>query len=182
MAPITKASNDSNHQQLLDKLDVQGVRKAFRNPNFRTGKRNKSLRQVVADAARKQESQLATQTNSGVTTPLPDTSVAPTGTATPSGDRGSKPNLEAANENLSKVAQTGGLASTITYANIESAPSLHPSSQRHYCDITGLPAPYTDPKTRLRYVNGETYSAIKRLGQHQTESYLAARGAHTVLK
>ncbi len=58
----------------------------------------------------------------------------------------------------------------LTYTNIESAPSFHPSSQKKYCDITGLPAPYTDPKTRLRYHNKEVFGthsdhAPERLGR-----------------
>ena len=69
-----------------------------------------------------------------------------------------------------------------TYTNIESAPSLHPASRRHYCDVTGLPAPYTDPKTRLRYHNGEVFGLVRTLGTQAAEGYLEARGAHTVLK
>ena len=69
-----------------------------------------------------------------------------------------------------------------TYTNIESAPSFHPSSQRRYCDITGLPAPYTDPKTRLRYHNKEVFGSIRTMPSNVTEGFLAARGAHTVLK
>ena len=69
-----------------------------------------------------------------------------------------------------------------TYTNIESAPSLHPASRRHYCDITGLPAPYKDPKTRLRYHNGEVFGLVRTLGTQTAEGYLEARSAHTVLK
>ena len=80
-------------------------------------------------------------------------------------------------------SNTGGNTGiTVTYTNIESAPSLHPSSQRHYCDITGLHAPYTDPKSRLRYHDKEIFAVVRMLGQSSTEQYLAARGAHTVLK
>ncbi|KAI9802951.1 MAG: hypothetical protein M1825_002182 [Sarcosagium campestre] len=69
-----------------------------------------------------------------------------------------------------------------TYSNIESAPSLHPAHQRRYCDITGLQAPYTDPKTRLRYHNTEVFAVVRGLGQGVAEQYLEARGAHVVLK
>ena len=77
-------------------------------------------------------------------------------------------------------AAGGGMA--VTYTNIESAPSLHPSSQRRYCDVTGLSAPYTDPKSRLRYHNKEIFALIRGMNQASTEQYLAARGAHVVLK
>lgn len=35
----------------------------------------------------------------------------------------------------------------------EAPPSLRPSKK--YCDVTGLEAPYTDPKSRLRYHNAD---------------------------
>ena len=69
-----------------------------------------------------------------------------------------------------------------TYTNIESAPSLHPAHQKPYCDITGLPAPYTDPKTRLRYHSKEVFGVVRTLPQGIAEKYLEARGAHVVLK
>ena len=69
-----------------------------------------------------------------------------------------------------------------TYTNIESAPSLHPGDKRHYCDITGLPAPYTEPKSRLRYCNKEVFDVVRGLPQGVAEKYLEARGAHVVLK
>ncbi|PBP15789.1 hypothetical protein BUE80_DR013451 [Diplocarpon rosae] len=61
-----------------------------------------------------------------------------------------------------------------------SAPSM--AHTKHYCDITGLGAPYTDPKTRLRFHNKEVFGVIRGLGQGVAEQYLEARGAHTVLK
>jgi len=71
-------------------------------------------------------------------------------------------------------------APSATYTNIESAPSM--AHNRHYCDITGLRAPYTDPKTRLRYHDKEVFGVIRTLGQGVAEQYLEARGAHTILK
>ncbi|CAK7563434.1 MAG: chromatin-remodeling complex subunit ies6 [Sporothrix epigloea] len=116
-----------------------------------------------------------------------------------SGSSGSlPPNLAQANRSLSKlvleksldkslkvpaggaVAGISSLAPSVTYANVESAPSLVP--QRRYCDITGLAAPYTDPKTRLRYHNSEVFGAIRNFQQGVAEQYLELRGAHTVLK
>ena len=181
----------------MDKLDVYAVRKPFRNPNWKAAqRRNKNVRQIVSEAARKQEaSLLATQENSRTSTPIPEGISTTTGDATPTAGNTPQPNLAQASQNLStlvleknaqeKLAQNGlvaPLVPSVSYTSIESAPSLHPSSQRHYCDITGLPAPYTDPKSRLRYYNGEVFAVARNLGQHLTESYLAARGAHTVLK
>jgi len=45
-----------------------------------------------------------------------------------------------------------------TYSDTE-APSLLP--QNHYCDITELEAPYTDPATGLRYHDKSVYELIK---------------------
>lgn len=77
-------------------------------------------------------------------------------------------------------AAGGSNAPSATYTNIESAPSL--AHAKRYCDVTGLPAPYTDPKTRLRYHNREVFALIRTFTQGVAEQYLEARGAHTVLK
>lgn len=75
-----------------------------------------------------------------------------------------------------------GSGPSVTWTNIESAPSLHPAQQKRYCDITGLPASYTDPKTRLRYHDKEVFRVIQSLAQGVPESYLEVRGAQVVLK
>jgi INO80 complex subunit C len=80
----------------------------------------------------------------------------------------------------SALSAVGASAPSVTYTNIESAPSLAP--QRRYCDITGLAAPYTDPKTRLRYHNMEVFGAIRNFQQGVAEQYLEMRGAHTILR
>lgn len=180
------------HQQLIDQLDIHSLGKPFRNPHWRPNqRRNKNIKAIIGDAVRKEASLMTTQDNSGAATPLADESTISTdGENTPSvSTPGSvtQPNLAQASRNLSKLVleknlRSNGMASapSATYTNIESAPSLaHP---RHYCDITGLPAPYTDPKTRLRYHNKEIFGVIRTLGQGVAEQYLEARGAHTVLK
>ncbi|KAJ6617538.1 hypothetical protein B0H10DRAFT_1305969 [Mycena sp. CBHHK59/15] len=55
-----------------------------------------------------------------------------------------------------------------TYTSIEAPPSLLP--QRHYCDITGLEAPYTDPATKLRYHDKSIYELIKGLRSQRLSS------------
>ena len=179
------------HQQLIDKLDIHALRKPFRNPHWRPNqRRNKNIKAIIGDAVRKEASLMPTQDNSGAATPLVDDSIVSTdGDNTPlsTADSVMQPNLAQASRNLSKLVLEKNLRSNgmsmapnATYTNIESAPSLaHP---RHYCDITGLPAPYTDPKTRLRYHNKEIFGVIRTLGQGVAEQYLEARGAHTVLK
>lgn len=86
-----------------------------------------------------------------------------------------QPNLAQASRSLSKLVLEknmrqngagggGGGATTAsapsaTYTNIESAPSL--AHTKRYCDVTGLPAPYLDPKSRLRYHDKEVFAFIR---------------------
>ena len=190
MAPATPSADDS-HQQLLDQLDLTLKTRAFRNPAWKPSqRRNKNIKQIISEASRKEASVLATQDNSGDSTPLPPTSQIGTGAATPLPSNGNvvHSNIAQAAKNLSTLVLEKNLQACTssgpiaTYTNIESAPSLHPAHQKHYCDITGLPAPYTDPKTRLRYHNKEVFEVLRTLQQGQVESYLEARGAHVVLK
>ncbi|KAM6497306.1 hypothetical protein JOM56_007779 [Amanita muscaria] len=66
------------------------------------------------------------------------------------------------------------------YTSIEAPPSVWPP--RHYCDITGLEAPYTDPATGLRFHDTSVYQLIKGLSTSTAKEYLAARGVSTVVK
>lgn len=184
MAPQTPSSDE--HQQLLDTLDIAGIPRPFRSSQWKPSiRRNKNVKQLLSESSRKEASSMATQSNSGATTPPTDGSQTPAAT----GAASRAPNLAQASQNLSTFVlernlrasgYTGGPA--VTYTNIESAPSLNPAHQHRYCDITGLPAPYTDPKTRLRYHNKEIFGVIRTLGQGVAENYLEARGAHVVLK
>ncbi|SPO41078.1 uncharacterized protein PSFLO_06560 [Pseudozyma flocculosa] len=67
-----------------------------------------------------------------------------------------------------------------TYATVEAPPSLRP--QKKYCDVTGLIAPYTDPKSRLRYHSVEVYEIIKQFGPGVDNAYLSLRGDATEIK
>lgn len=188
------------HQQLIEQLDIHSTHKNFRNPNWRPNqRRNKNLKAIVGDASRREASALATpQDASGSATPAGnDNGLSTSGTSTPAtssnGSTRDQPNLAQASQSLSKLvlekslktqATTGtgqvAMTPTVTYTNVESAPSL--AHSKHYCDVTGLPAPYMDPKTRLRYHNKEVFGLIRSLPQTTAEQFLEARGAHTVLK
>lgn len=178
-------------------------------PNQR---RNKNIKTILGDASRREASMAATpqDNNSGAATPRADADdgLSTSGSSTPAlastngsgsaaGGASSQPNLAQASRSLSKLvlekslrppnggapAAAGGAppaAPVATYTNIESAPSL--AHTRRYCDVTGLPAPYKDPKTRLRYHNPEVFAMIRGLPQGVAEQFLEARGAHTVLK
>ncbi|CAO1625771.1 unnamed protein product [Jaminaea pallidilutea] len=66
-----------------------------------------------------------------------------------------------------------------TYLSVEAPPSLRPAKK--YCDVTGLLAPYTDPKTSLRYHSAEIYEVIKTFAPGIDQAYLALRGRHQAL-
>jgi INO80 complex subunit C len=177
------------HQELIEKLDIHSIHKNFRSSAWKPNqRRNKNLKAIVGDASRREASALGTPMDaSGIATPADD-GLSTSGTSTPATESGKEPpNLAQASQNLSKLVlekslKPGGPVSapTATYTNIESAPSL--AHNKHYCDVTGLPAPYLDPKTRLRYHNKEVFGLIRTLPQGVAEQFLEARGAHTVLK
>eukprot|EP01028_Stygiella_incarcerata_P009752 TRINITY_DN4687_c0_g1_i1.p1 TRINITY_DN4687_c0_g1~~TRINITY_DN4687_c0_g1_i1.p1 ORF type:complete len:162 (-),score=37.55 TRINITY_DN4687_c0_g1_i1:60-545(-) len=66
-----------------------------------------------------------------------------------------------------------------TYVNIEAPPSLRRPAK--YSDISGFPAPYTDPRTFLRYANMKEYAIIQDLAEFQTRELLALRNANPFL-
>lgn len=192
MAPSTPQPADDSHQQLLDQMDITAQRERILKPNWKPSqRRNKNVKQIISESQRKEASVLASGNNSGVTTPFPPTTADTDGAMTPVMFNGStrQPNIAQAAQSLSTLVLEKNLQRTtapsgpvVTYTNIESAPSLHPAHSKHYCDITGLPSKYTDPKTRLRYHDKEVFGVVRTLPQGVAESYLAARGAHVVLK
>lgn len=67
-----------------------------------------------------------------------------------------------------------------TFTNIEATPSMIPAKK--YCDITGLDARYTDPKTKLRYHDAEVYQVVKAMSVDAAQAYLALRNSQIILK
>lgn len=61
------------------------------------------------------------------------------------------------------------------YYNIDAPPSLKPPKK--YSDISGLPANYTDPQTKLRFTSTEEFSYIRLLPTDVVTGYLALRKA-----
>ncbi|ODO09784.1 hypothetical protein I350_02001 [Cryptococcus amylolentus CBS 6273] len=68
----------------------------------------------------------------------------------------------------------------ITYHTPTAPPSLLPAKK--YCDITGLHANYTDPRTKLRYRGLDVWHAVRGLGPGGDQAYLSLRNAQTSLK
>ena len=196
------AAAQAAHQALIEELDIHSIHKSFRNPHWRPNqRRNKNIKTILGEASRKEASVIATpRDDSGAATPaLQDNDgLSTSGASTPavpsaSGTANLQPNLAQASRSLSKLVLEKSLAASArpingaissapiaTYTNIESAPTLAPL--KHYCDVTGLSAPYLDPKTRIRYHNREVFAMIRSLPQGVGEQFLEARGAHTVLK
>ncbi|KAK4463765.1 hypothetical protein QBC42DRAFT_60933 [Cladorrhinum samala] len=187
------AAAQAAHVALIEQLDIHSIHKTFRNPHWRPNqRRNKNIKTILGDATRKEASGAATPSSSsaGAGASL----LSPSGASTPTNEQNSniQPQLAQASRSLSKLvlekslnknANTGAGVSggpAVTYTNIESAPSMAPL--KHYCDVTGLSAPYVDPKTRMRYHNREVFAMIRALPQGAGEQFLEARGAQTVLK
>mmetsp|Transcript_10673 Transcript_10673/g.20126 ORF Transcript_10673/g.20126 Transcript_10673/m.20126 type:complete len:84 (+) Transcript_10673:271-522(+) len=61
-------------------------------------------------------------------------------------------------------------------STIEVGPSLLP--KKKYSDISGFEAPYTEPKTKLRYASTKEYQAIQAMSQELVGARLALRGAN----
>lgn len=68
----------------------------------------------------------------------------------------------------------------IAYHEYEAPPSLKPAKK--YCDVTGLEAPYTDPKSRLRYHNADIYELLKTFSSGAEQEYLSLRGQGTMIR
>lgn len=159
-SPTTMAPQAAPPNPLLDRLDITPHPRPFKNHSYKAPiRRNKNLKQILSDP----------------------TKVGISGASTPDPSRTdpARAAITSAPLNLSPAATTTNTMAA-TYSNIESAPSL--KRGRKWCDITGLPANYTDPKTKLRYVDGEVYKAVRSLPAGGAEKYLEVRAANIVLK
>ncbi|KAG7470003.1 hypothetical protein MATL_G00135070 [Megalops atlanticus] len=65
------------------------------------------------------------------------------------------------------------------YCSIDAPPSLKPAKK--YSDISGLPANYTDPQTKLRFTSSEEFSYIRLLPTDVVTGYLALRKATCIV-
>ncbi|XP_072383923.1 INO80 complex subunit C [Diabrotica undecimpunctata] len=67
----------------------------------------------------------------------------------------------------------------VHYGSINAPPSFKPPEK--FSDLSGLPAPYTDPQTRLRFANKDEYATIIDLPMDITAGYLSLRGATSIV-
>ncbi|XP_019897055.1 INO80 complex subunit C [Esox lucius] len=65
------------------------------------------------------------------------------------------------------------------YYSIDAPPSLKPAKK--YSDISGLPANYTDPQTKLRFTSSEEFSYLRLLPTDTVTGYLALRKATCIV-
>ncbi|XP_012244748.1 INO80 complex subunit C isoform X4 [Bombus vancouverensis nearcticus] len=67
----------------------------------------------------------------------------------------------------------------VHYSSINAPPSFRPAKK--YSDISGLPARYTDPQTKLYYATAEEFATVRSLPMDITAGYLALRGASSIV-
>jgi INO80 complex subunit C len=79
------------------------------------------------------------------------------------GEDGEKMEVDETPRNIPTMSaeERGMVEEDASYTSTEAAPSTRPHP--HYCDITGLTGPYTDPKTMLRYHDKDVYEIIRGL-------------------
>lgn len=65
------------------------------------------------------------------------------------------------------------------YCSVDAPPSMKPAKK--YSDISGLPANYTDPQTKLRFASTEEFSYIRQLPTDVVTGYLALRKATCIV-
>nr|XP_033783272.1 INO80 complex subunit C-like isoform X2 [Geotrypetes seraphini] len=66
-----------------------------------------------------------------------------------------------------------------SYFNIDAPPSFKPAKK--YSDISGLPANYTDPQSKLRFSTTEEFNYIRMLPTDVVTGYLALRKATSIV-
>ncbi|EFP88654.1 uncharacterized protein PGTG_14859 [Puccinia graminis f. sp. tritici CRL 75-36-700-3] len=174
-----------NATSLADHLSYSMIAKPFKDDKIKKGpRRNKPLKQILA-AERlraKHVSDVLLKNN-----PTPDEDVemtaAPDEQQPNSNDQQQQSQSQPAVNKKARREILGPVNPDVnynTYMIIEAPPSVIPPKK--YCDITGLEAPYIDPKSRLRYHNAEVYELIRTFGPGLDQSYLSLRGAHITLR
>ena len=68
----------------------------------------------------------------------------------------------------------------ITYSSIDAPPSFVPAKK--YSDLSGLPANYTDPQTKLNFANSDEFKLLRKLPGDIVAGYLTLRRANTQLQ
>lgn len=170
-APIDGAGSATHTPTLAEQLSFLHYPRPFKNPNYtkNLNRRTKNLKTVLTqererERAERERRRLEKEEQERKADDAMDVDT-----------------TNNANEEKTSTSHSVVLDEDIpTYTSIEAPPSLLPP--RHYCDITGLEAPYTDPRTGLRYHDKSVYELIKGLSPSVAKDYLAARGVNPVVK
>lgn len=183
-----KAGNSSDFlssASLADNQSYSMLPKPFKDEKSKKGpRRNKTLKQILA-AERLRAKQVTDTLMKSSATSEEDVDTARAAPDDPSLSN-EQQQQQQSQPTASKKARKDTLAPVNVDVNynaylvIEAPPSVIPPKK--YCDVTGLEAPYVDPKTRLRYHNAEVYELIKTFGPGLDQSYLSLRGAHITLR
>ncbi|KAI5292301.1 hypothetical protein KEM52_006459 [Ascosphaera acerosa] len=161
------------HQRFLETLDLTRQPRPFRNPHWKPNpRRNKNLRQILSEGNRKDAAAAAARAQRALERQQQQQQQQSTSS------EGAGTTTTTATTSTSAATQQ----QHVTYTSIASAPSLRVMGHKSYCDITGLAAKYTDPKSRLRYHDKEIFAVIRSLPQASVDAYLEARGANIILK
>lgn len=158
---------------LIDSMNFADASKPFKNPSFKRGsaRRNKATKAIIQAERARFDTQLTLYAdNARAAKAIVDTEMQV--------DQ-QNPSLAISDLRTNYKALENG-KKIPTFWNIEAPPPLIPP--KHYCDLTGLPAPYTDPKTNLRFHSKEIYAIIKGLPHGAENAYLGLRNAAMVLK
>ncbi|KEI36247.1 uncharacterized protein L969DRAFT_91087 [Mixia osmundae IAM 14324] len=157
---------------LAEQLSYADDPRPFKNPHYKPSaqRRNKSLKQMLAA-----ERDRYTLKGQKKVLPASTSMVVKLG-----GKKGSSQPDTARNSPDEEAARLVRTEEYISYMNVEAPPSVLPAKK--YCDLTGLVAPYVDPRSTLRYHNAECYEVLKTFPQSTDQSYLAVRGNSSIIK
>ncbi|TIB76278.1 hypothetical protein E3Q22_03604 [Wallemia mellicola] len=158
---VSDSSTPQPPDKVVDYYNYYDTARPFKNPKWSNTKRNKIYKQVMAIEREREKQQLDS-------IKLDKQKLADIKAG----------ELEASEEEIKELEN---LPDSLTnFFTIECPPSLLPPAK--YCDVTGLRANYTDPRTRLRYNSIQVYDVIKTLQPSSQQQFLSIRKSETVLK
>ncbi|BGP40110.1 chromatin-remodeling complex subunit ies6 [Rhodotorula kratochvilovae] len=175
-------------QYTADEFNYADVPRPFKNPYYsrqlqgQGGKRNKSLKQILALERERVDRLLEDRKQRVLAAVAEEHGAAP---AEGMQVDGAEEGAQRTPEDEARAAETErrlqeAFHEVVSYASVEAPPSLMP--QKRYCDVTGLDAKYTDPKSTLRYHNPEVYDVLRTFQPAVIQAYLAVRGQGVVLR
>ncbi|GAA6053820.1 hypothetical protein JCM3770_003052 [Rhodotorula araucariae] len=172
-------------QYTADEFNYADIPRPFKNPYYtrqlqgQGGKRNKSLKQILS-LERERVDRVLEDRKQRVLAAIAEEQGAPAATAmqVDSTEQAMQEDEACAADTERRLQEA--FHEVVSYASVEAPPSLMPP--KRYCDVTGLDAKYTDPKSMLRYHNPEVYDVLRTFQPAVIQAYLAVRGQGVVLR